>query len=276
MAKNDGVVVGLLLGGGALAAYLLAKQSTDAGGGDVASMTGGGEGASAAPGSAGGFSYYDPATGQILSPEQAGFQTVMGPDGLPREVPTTLPTLPNDQPIQFTPQFSPGFEDQLLKQNEDVNRQIVAEQQKQTRANQLGNVATVGLLGAAVAPTAIRVAAKTPALFRAVAPSIARVAAPLARVAGPVGAGLALGEAGVYALQKTGALDQVQKFGQSTIGKAPQPVQATVKTVALPLSLIGAVATAGVGRGSVQENVRSAFRGTFIDQGIKFAQRKWF
>lgn len=263
MPGNDGIVLGLLLGGGALAAWALSRRE-QAGGESVASMTGGGEG-TAPPGTTGEFSFYDPATGQIVSPQDVGFTSVVGPDGLPRESATGVPTMQTDQPVQFSPQFSPAFEDALLKQNEDTNRQIVVEQQKQTRATQLGNAATVGILGAAVAPTAIKIASKTPALLRA--------AAPVARVAGPVGAGLALGQAGVYALEKSGAFDHVQKFGASTIGKAPAPVQTAVKTVALPLSTIGAVATAAAGRGNVQENVRSAFRGTLVDKGVKGVQK---
>src|SRR5689334_16351225 len=119
MPGNDGIVLGLLLGGGALAAWALARKP--AGQDSVATMSGGGEG-TAPPGTTGQFSFYDPATGQIVSPDQAGFSTVVGPDGLPRTSPNNLPTLPSDQPIQFTPQFSQAFEDQLLKQNEDTNR----------------------------------------------------------------------------------------------------------------------------------------------------------
>jgi len=275
MAKASGDwVVPVVLGAGALGAFYLWTRKPGKNAPGMEPQAGGGGAPSESPfgGTESAFSFFDPATGLPVSPADVGFSSVVGPDGLLRDV-TGHDVAPGpSEPTVFQPQFSPDFEREILRQNDETNRQIVAEQQRQTRNSNLETAAVVGGTAVFALPAAIKVASKTASLIRPAAPVIARAAGTAVRVAGPVGAGIGLGLAGVSALDKTGALDKVQQFGASTIGKAPAPVQTAVKTVALPLSTVGAVATGLVGRGTVQENVRTAFRGTVLDSGIKQVQ----
>lgn len=275
MAKETGDwVLPVVLGAGALGAYWLWTRKGDESAPGMEPQAGGGTAGSESPfgGPESAFSFFDPATGLPVSPADVGFSSVVGPDGLPRDVTNPDGGPASAEPSVFSPQFSPDFERELLRQNDETNRQIVAETQKQTRAANLEAAAFGGVAAVTLGGAAIKVASKTPALVRAASPALARAAGTAVRVAGPVGAGVGLGLAGVAALEKTGAFDHVQSFGASTIGKAPAPVQTAVKTVALPLSTVGAVATGLVGRGSVRENVRTAFRGTLVDKGTKAVQ----
>lgn len=277
MAKASGDwVLPVVLGAGALGAlYLWTHRTGEAGPGVEPQAGGGASSESPFGGAENAYSYYDPATGLPVGPADVGFSSVVGPDGLSRDV-TGHDLEPSPSgPGVFSPQFSPDFERELLRQNEDTNRQIVAETQKQTRAANLEAAAFGGVAAVTLGGAAIKVASKTPGLVRAASPALTRAAGTAVRVAGPVGVGVGLGLTGVAALEKTGALDHVQKFGASTIGKTPAPVQTAVKTVLLPASTVGAVATGLVGRGSVQGNVRTAFRGTLVNKGTKTVQG-WF
>lgn len=109
---------------------------------------------------------------------------------------------------------------------------------------------------------AIRVAA--PAAEEAVGGFLADEAAATsvggASIVGAVAAGAVLGEAAVYGLQKTGALDAVGRAGSSIgnqLGSARQPVGDALTGITAPLQYIGAVATGLVGNGSVGSNVAS-------------------
>lgn len=105
---------------------------------------------------------------------------------------------------------------------------------------------------------------------------------PVTRAAGPVAAGVAVGLAGTYALEKSGALDAVANVGQNTgaalnrsaVGRS---AVTAVQVATTPLQVVGALATAAVGRGNVKDNLSDATQGVRkVGRGISKFARKVF
>jgi hypothetical protein len=248
VAKNGVIILGLA-GAGLAAIALTRRGSEGASPGYAGSPTSPGQGAP-------GFSFFDPMTGFPIAPGGSGTSPFTDPDHFIGP--------PIDSTPGYTPTFSPDFERTILHQNEEANRLIVGEQRKQTQSTNLGT-AIVAAGTAAVAVPAIYRAAQ--GLIRTPPQAVVRPAAPTATAVRPIaasaGLGLALGTIVVAGLDKTGVLDRVQDYGQSQGQKATGTQASIVKTIALPLSVPGAVITSLAGRGSIAGNVRQAFQGTF-------------
>ncbi len=109
--------------------------------------------------------------------------------------------------------------------------------------------------------------------------STALLRAPPVAYGGAAAAGVALGLGGTAVLEKSGALDALDRgnAAEKTIAfLTPKAVEheaeVAVKSVALPLAAVGAVATGVVGRGSVRGNLRQAYRGT-VQESVVNATR---
>jgi hypothetical protein len=276
---GDKVVVGLALATAAgLGIYALTRKAeaapTDTGSSYGGGFDGGGfDGGGYSGGSYGGR---DPFTGQPIDPR------------------TGLPTGLQEPPVF---RFSPEAEAAIIDDNRRAADQGLADQRASLAriedSAHTADAVNAALAAAATVPFAVGGAIKYgPALARGIgdggrailrnlAGVAPRLAAPGAGIAefgaltatgAAVGAatGAAIGLGAVKVLQDTGGLDKVASAGRA-LGRATNaPAQTAIKSVALPLSLPGALVTAAVGRGSAKENLRSAAKGTVVAPVVDF------
>ncbi|MHB8633022.1 MAG: hypothetical protein ACYDBQ_03510 [Thermoplasmatota archaeon] len=277
MAKNELVVIGVLGLGGLAAWYFLGRNAgaASASGADqsaaypYADPYGGGGGYTT-----GGLSYPTLPGGTPGTPDSgAPPPGTGGGGGAPGAPGAAAP------PPVINLRLSPPAEQQLLNQNQDLNRQSAD-------TNRFSQGIQAAAATAAAAPFAIYGAYKygsaLASAFRGAGQAAAgavenigaRLAAPGAGFADvaaltPAGAavgvagGVGLGLAGVAALKQTGALAAGSRFEQNVFEQQPGWAKTTERAVLSPLSAVGAVATGLVGYGSVGSNLGAVWHGIF-------------
>jgi hypothetical protein len=126
-----------------------------------------------------------------------------------------------------------------------------------------GGLALSKALSARAATPAARMASirTSPGLAARAGTGIRAVAA---STGGAVAAGVGLGLAGVAVLEHTGALNALGRATAKATDNAPKAVVATIKNVALPVTIVGGAAKAIVGKDTIAGNYKAAVKGTVL------------
>lgn len=271
MALSGGALAALLIGGGAATvatvAIVRANQAGESAGASGAEAQGGAGGFLDGSGALDGFGL-----GSTEPPALSGAGLDAFGETVIDGVPTVLPASPGVN----VPPVNVG--QVKLDLSRTAERQLLRDSKARVNSARLDNAVNTALLGG-FAVSAVKKGLSNPAIQRAVrlSPVASRVAAG-ARLATPVAAGAGLGILGVRGLDKAGVLDAASRAssraGNALNKTAVGRVAATaVKSAALPVSVVGAVAHGAATKATVAGNLRQAYRGTVVQKGASAVGR---